>query len=149
MTEISAWYTQDGEWLELKTASSCGAAVLYEPAENDAISVAEPEATPQEAISFDAANGTIIALDLSRGWTPTSSAAGTFRMYAPADRQLEDWGLVLQGLPRIHGRLNEQGAINLFGEDALGMLHAIYAATICRRESIGDLRALQSATLNS
>lgn len=125
----------DGEWMELRTGEYSGPVTVYEPDSSDLTSVVEPEEVPAE--------GNVIDLDAGRGWVPVSSAEGTFEIRAPAERELEDWRLVLYGLPRVYHKLYRRNVAALFGIGALRVMRTAYQQTKMNRESIGDLRARQ------
>lgn len=123
--------------MELRTGNYSGPVRVYAPEHSDLTSVVEPEETPVE--------GTVVDLDAGRAWVPVSSAEGTFEISAPARRELEDWRLVLHGLPRVYHKLYRRNIVGLFGVRALDIIRTIHQQTLPNRESIGDLRTAQRA----
>jgi hypothetical protein len=131
MTEFQAFHTPDGEWLEVTTAQYSGPVLVIGSEDHDITTAMEPKLLP-ESDNID--------LDSSLGWVPMTSASGTFSIFAPEARPLEDWTLKILGLPRIRNGLNVQGMVNLFGEDTLRMVNTIYKRTLSRHQSTADLR---------
>jgi hypothetical protein len=133
MPEISLAYLEDGEWLSVSTNPDLsGRLIGIEPADRDEITAtaSEPPVEVQPGV-----------YDMSGGWARTVSPGGNFKIHAPYDDPLSDWGLELTGIPRMYDHLKLGAITEYFGEEVTGLIQKYHHDYNPRRESVGDLCA--------
>lgn len=120
MALMNLAYLEDGEWLSVSTnIERSGSLISIEPEESHSIAATDP----------------------SRGWARMISPTGNFKMNAPYDDRLNDWGLQLDGLTRVYDRLKFDVISELFGEETTAQIHSYHQKYAQKRESVGDLLA--------
>jgi hypothetical protein len=132
MAEIDIAYLEDGEWLSVSTNPRSGRLLGIEPAVTDEIAVTESEPFVEVRPGV---------FDASRGWARMVSPAGQFKINAPYDDRLSDWGLELTGIPRMYDRLKLDVITQLFSEEVTEQIEQYHRKYNRRRESVGDLIA--------
>ena len=120
MPRLELRYLEDGEWLSVSTnPERGGSAISMEPESHDVIAATDP----------------------SKGMARMIRPTGHFKIDAPYDNRLKDWGLQLNDIPRMYDNLRFDAITALFGEEVTEQVQLYHRTYNERRESVGDLIA--------